>query len=268
MRTVMMKYAGLLICLIFIASQLPQTAATEVWSEDFTDISEWTIVWGEWFVDEGILKTYYDDETIQRISHPSTQTVGTWSFRINQSNNMAYERTTVWFMTNGTDTPDENYGYGLRINQETIYLIKLVGSWALDQPIAGGAFFSPTPFFLRWTQFHVTRNSTGGLNVYINKTLPAVPDISVVDTEFSYSERFLIDFRGFSRTWIDDIVVDDDVPEPLNPTPTPTPIPSNTTPTSPTNGGTEPPSDMTLIIAGAGVAVVIILVAVVFMRRR
>lgn len=265
MKRKLLKCTGLLIGLVFVLTLLPQASASVVWENNFDDISEWTVVWGEWRAENGILKTNYIDETIQRISHPSSQSVGRWSFDINQSHNTAADRTTVWFMTNGTDVPDENYGYGLRVNVDSIYLVKINGGWN-DHQMISAAYFSPEPFHSTWTHFDVSRNSSGGIDVYINKTLSAEPDISTLDDDYNYSERLLIDFIGFHRTWIDNMVVDDE-PIPRLTATTPTTPTTTTAPTTPTTPTTPTPPDLMILTIGAGAVIVVIVAAVIFMRR-
>ncbi len=268
MKKCLLKCIGLLIGLVFVFSLIPHSAADVVWDDDFNDGDHdgWTEIIGTWDVDpDGLwLENLYVDDIHQRIAHPSSQVVGTWKFDHYHADHHVNEHTTVWFITNGTDTPDENYGYGLRMRESNIYLIKLVGAWEVSYPLSGGGYTSDEPYELTWTHYEITRNSTGGFNVYINSTsTSAEPDITAVDETYSYSERFLIDYNGIYSTRIDNITIDNELPpEPTSPTDT---TPTDTTPT---NGGTTLPIDMILLIAGAGVAVVVIVAAVVFMRRR
>ena len=263
MKTRLLKCIGVFIGLIFIFSLLPQSAAEVVWEDDFeTGMDGWTVIVGHWRVADGMLEAYYVDDLDHRISHPSSQVVGTWSFDMYHPSAECY--TTMWFITNGTDTPDENYGYGLRIGGDLIYMVKLEGDYLSSSPIAGAVYESDDDFEDVWIHINITRDSAGEFNVYFNETSTiAEPIFSCTDTEYNYSTRMLIDFGGAVVEKFDNIVVDDEILiTPLDPTPTPTP----TSPTSPTSPETA--IDTTLLIAAAGVGGVVIIAAVVCMRRR
>jgi hypothetical protein len=103
----------------------------------------------------------------------------------------------------------------------------------------------------------VSRNSSGYFKVYFNETLRANFTNSLV-TSSTYLQVVCDDVSGAA---IDNLVVDDEPipnPEPTMPTtPTPTPTP------------TIPPIDpvMIILIGGIGVGLVILL-AIVLLRRR
>ena len=267
MKTELLKCTGFVIGLIFVFSLFPQSAAAVDWEDNFDDgnYDGWTVAYGEWRVEweEKWLETYLGAGMIHRISHPSDVVVGTWSFDHYHGYDAFQEYTTVWFLTNGTDTPDENYGYGLRMRQNDIYLIRLRGEWDQDMLISGAVYTPDEPYDKTWTHYDITRNSTGAFHVYVNATTDvAEPVFTVVDTEYSYSERLIIDVRGDVSHCIDNIVVDDNIT--ITPRAPTTPTPTATT----TTEGPTPLMDPILLVAGAGVAGIVIVAAVVFMRRR
>jgi hypothetical protein len=119
-----------------------------------------------------------------------------------------------------------------------------------------------------WIHIDITRNTTGGIHVYLDQTPDIIePNLTAVDTTYSSCEIFHVAniFNDGSR--FDNFVVSDEILTPTTTTTTTETDPSTTT--TPTNGEpTQPPMDMTLLIAGAGAAVVVIIVAVVFLKRR
>ncbi|MHA2027178.1 MAG: hypothetical protein ACW98U_14850 [Candidatus Thorarchaeota archaeon] len=124
---------------------------------------------------------------------------------------------------------------------------------------------APEPFDETWTHIDISRNSTGGIHVWVNGTPSTdAPNITVVDPTYDYSERFLLYHHGAYAARFDNIVVDDEVIDPIvDDEVIDTTTTTSTTPT--TNGGQIDP---TLLIVGAGVAGVVIVAAVVCMRRR
>lgn len=168
-------------------------------------------------------------------------------------------------MALGTDPPYDYLGYGIRIQQSVVSFYKQDGDWSTSQVLASVTF---EDFADTWTHFDVTRNITSGFNIYINATSSiAEPDISWVDSGCTISERFVIDCHGGSGVRFDNFTFNSDILiTPLVPTTSDTTTPSDTTTT---NGGTTPPPiDTTLLIVGAGVTGMVIVAAVVFMRRR
>jgi hypothetical protein len=261
MKTRFLKISASLICLVFAFCLVTSSDAAIVWEDNFNDgnYDGWTVSVGDWRVSDGVLETYYVSSYIWRIWHPSTQVVGTWSFDVETSTFAVFENTFL-FMANGTDTTFTYDGYGIKITHDDFLFMKFYEGSSIPLKMASIDGIAGS-----WAHVDITRNSTGEFHVYINATSSiAEPDISIVDTEYSYSEQFVINSNqeGFL---LDNIVVDDEIKiTPLVSTPTTT---TNTTISSTTtNGGdTPPPIDTTLLIVGAGVVIV---AAVVFMRRR
>ncbi|MFW9927708.1 MAG: hypothetical protein ACFFDM_13235 [Candidatus Thorarchaeota archaeon] len=118
-----------------------------------------------------------------------------------------------------------------------------------------------------WMHIDVTRDSAGEINVFLNATSDTEePIISFVDTEYSYSERFVIEEVGRGGDRFDNFTVDDAILI-TPPETTPTDTTTTTTDTT-TDGGTPPPIDTTLLLMGAGVTGVVIIVVVVLLKRR
>jgi len=276
MKAKLLKCIGLLIGLVFVFSMLPQSAAAVMWEDNFNDGTfepEWTITAeynNEWGITDYTLATDgTSPEAICRIWHESNVTVGTWSFdMLVPANGDGIPK--VLFLANGTDPPgafeDDYQGYGIEVwvDAGDIYLYKQDGDWDQGQQLLATAEIEVE--FNSWAHYDITRNSTGGFNVYVDAD-PSVdePHISYVHTEFSYSERFVLDVH-WGNAMFDNFTVIDTVLGPIISTPTTTTTSTTTTTTTPT----IPSGDMTtmLIIAGGGVVGIAIIAGVIFMRRR
>ncbi|MHA3963949.1 MAG: hypothetical protein AM325_010450 [Candidatus Thorarchaeota archaeon SMTZ1-45] len=126
-----------------------------------------------------------------------------------------------------------------RRNQGNINIIPL-GEYDVD--VVSGGY-----------HIEITRNFEGNFEVYFNYTL----EITAVETGYTTSEIF--SFYTHAGPALDNIVV-----TPLPPETTTTPT-TPTTPTTSTNGG---PIDMTLLmLAGGGIAVVVILAIIIKSRK-
>ncbi|MHA2159253.1 MAG: hypothetical protein ACXABE_10180 [Candidatus Thorarchaeota archaeon] len=253
MKEYLLRCTGLLIGLIFVFSLLPQSTAAVVWEDNFDDgnYDDWTVSQGSWNASNGYLEAVYGTDLLHEIWHNSSQIEGTWSFDIflvYDSND--YGSIYFDFIVNGTSE------YSFRVScDEGNPVVALIGGVTLES--AGLAVGNQT-----WTHFDITRNSTGGMNVYVNKTGPvAEPILTAIDTTHSISERFEIaSTYSVEGSRVDNIVVKDTID--IIP-------PDSTTPTGTTsNGTTPPPLDTTLPIVIAGVVGVVIIAAVVLMRRR
>ncbi|MFW9795188.1 MAG: hypothetical protein ACFFEE_12845 [Candidatus Thorarchaeota archaeon] len=265
MKNGIMKCSGLLMGLGIIFLLLPQTAATIVWEDNFDDgnYDGWTVTDGSWAVVNGNLTAVYDGDTSHQIWSLSSQVVGTWSFDVFLAGpQMSGNQIRVGFMGNGTDTAT----YFLTIQPaDTDSGIKFeLGNWPLG-------YVEIDDFRQTCTHIDITRNSAGEMYLYVNKTGPvAEPDLAVVSLLQFYlldtSDRFVISSSNSDGSVIDNIVVNDEIL--ITPPATTTPETTTTPDTTPTNGGPGIPIDSTLLIVGAGVGGVVIIAAVVCMRRR
>jgi len=265
LKTRIMRYSGLLIVVLFVFALFPQSAATDEWSEYFEgDMDGWTVQSGNWTVTpDGTLEVNYLFQDVRnRIWHNSSLYEGAWSFDVYHPDADTYYKTTIFFIANETES-GLIYGYVIQFDVNTISLLRRMGSNTANYWLGS---IETEGLENTWTSIDVSRNSTGGFDVYVNATsFPTDPDFSAVDTEYNYSERFILEARvPVEGAQFDNIVVDDEPIERAQ-------INDHTTPTTPT--GTTPtgvgtPLDMTLLFVGGGVAGVVIIVAVVFMRRR
>ena len=167
MKTKILKCTGILIGLLFVFSLFPLAAAETVWFDTFDDgnYDGWTVTEGSWVING--TDNYLTSEWIasaHRIWHSSNQTVGTWSFDHYQGSTEG-AGTWICFMANGTDPPDDYYGYGIHIAGTSVYLVKIVLNIQLAINLA---LVTGLDLYHVWTRYVVTRDSTGGFNVYIN----------------------------------------------------------------------------------------------------
>jgi len=258
LKSKLLKCTGLVIGLIFVFSLFSQSAAAVVWSDNFDDgnYDGWTVTEGAFDVIDGCLVQVSDGDLGHSIWHESSQVVGTWSLDVffgkDIPDTLGLPSTSIEFMGNGTDSYTVSIGdLGIKFS---------IRGYPLSYVEIGN-------YTHTWTHIDITRNSTGGFHVYVNATsTTAEPILTVVDTTYSYSERFVIGIGYQDEARIDNIVVDDEI---LIRPPAPT-TPDTTTPpdTTTTNGGITLPMDTVLLITGAGVAGIVIVAAVVFMRRR
>ncbi|MFW9847165.1 MAG: hypothetical protein ACFFD6_10480 [Candidatus Thorarchaeota archaeon] len=261
LKTEFTKCVALLLALVLIFMSFQQSTATIVWEDNFDDgnYNGWTVTRGNWSATEGYLEVTPDLNENQRIWHPSSQVVGNWSFDVFQPaytpwNPYPYTTTTptttiteyypdlhVMFMGYGDN--DLYHGYGVEFRKWYISLEKQAGDVESKQTLA--------QFYVgigsdqnTWTHIDITRNSEGMMHVFINKAdQDAEPAISARNTDFNQSERFLVDaWKGSYR--IDNITVIDG------------PVP-----------GIILPPNTTLLIAGAGFAVVLIIALVVRTKK-
>ena len=261
-----LKIAAVLIGLSFILTGLSQAAAAVVWSDDFDDgnYNGWTVAQGAFSVTDFALRSESTGDSYNTISHPSTTTVGTWNFSYYHDAGTD-SQFLILFMANGTTNPFLLDGYGIEIvgslDIPSIRLLteeKDLGQVYLDILVPAEDFQGT------WTNFAVSRNSTGGLNVWINGS----HTFEVVNNDFDYSETFV--FSSYSSSVgveggrLDNIIVSD---QPLSPPTTSEPAETTTPSETPTGPGTpDPINPMLLAIAGAGV--VIVIVAIVCMKRK
>jgi len=275
-----LEITRLLICLVFVFSLIPNSAAVVVWADDFNDgnYNGWTVEEGEWDASTYALKGV-PGPWIIRIWHPSTQTTGTWSFDLlnivdgpDEAHGDFYCRYNFHFMSAGcTTSPGCNIsGYSVQIVENAIYILR---------------YDEYDPILLKFniidglwgTQNHIdiTRDDTGTIRVYVNATSsPAVPVVEAVDTTYDISEKVVLDL--LHNNWpyfpseIDNIVVDDEIyPLHLDQTTTTT-EPSTTMDTeTPTEPGSGESFDLDpLLLAFGGGTVLLLAVVVVIIKRK
>jgi hypothetical protein len=256
-----------LVGLLFFVSLNP-TVASVIWSDDFNDgnYDGWTVGVGDWRVTDGELESYYVDVQSfpARIWHDSSVVEGTWSFDFTTAVDYSVFEHNFLFMGNGTDATVTYDGYGIRVVEDNVMLLKFNDGSTVP------LFMATIDDMDSWAHVDITRSSsTGEIYVYVNATSSlAEPDISYVDTDYDYSESFVITHNkeGFR---FDNIVVNDEIlidPIILTTSTTTTTNSLFTYPTTTTTTGTGGEMPTMLIIAGGGIAVVVIVLIYYKMR--
>jgi hypothetical protein len=167
------------------------------------------------------------------------------------------------YLANETVIENDYEGYGIRFRGNTVFLIKQTGPF---QSTVSLGFMMFEHLSGTWIHVDVTRNPSGEMFVYLNATSTIVePDISFVDTAFSYSETFVAFGLGYDMMRFDNVSVNSEI---LITPPETTTTTTGGTPTSTTDGETTPsPINTMMLLAGVGVAGVVIIVAVVWMKK-
>ena len=258
--------AGFTMFVLCISVCTTNTNADVGWSEDFeSELDGWVfygyentssqvMIEGNFSASSGMLEVLDDYINIAR--HDSTVNVGTWSFDMYVPDD-DYGAIYVQFMSNGT----------VSWAGATNHSFVAVGAW-----LTGGRFVvwrekGSNGYILSniyditlegWHHIEVNRTSDNHFKVYFNGTLRA----DFYDNGVTSSTHLQFSCNNASGAAIDNLVVVDGTPIP---TPTTTPI---TTPTT-TPTSNPPPIDPVMIglIGGIGGGVVILL-AIVLLRRR
>jgi hypothetical protein len=279
LKNEMLKFIGLMICLVFVFSSIPQSAAAVVWEDDFNDgnYDGWTVEVGDWDASSYAL-TGDASAWVIRIWRPCNQTTGTWSF---DYLNIVDGPDAYWgdffcyynvhFMTSGcAASPGCNIsGYSVQFFEDVIYILRYDDYYPvlLKMALLEGQWGTST-------RYDITRDATGTIRVYANATSPdAEPVIEAVDTTYSNSEKFVIDVEynnyPYFLSSIDNIVVDDEFGYSTTTATTTTTTTTTTEPPTPTDPGNGEPFVMDpMILAVGGGAIVLVLVLVVIAKRK
>jgi hypothetical protein len=244
--------------------------AAEVWTENFNDgnYDGWTVVNGQFSASQGYLEAIeWQDEYawLCEIGCNSTITAGTWSFDYNPAGGSMYVR----FMTEG-HRATAGANRMLRIRMSSMGLC----SWAPpgDWPPTSSCETEIESESGHWTHIDITVDEELHTQVYVNGSHELSYTFFISDKTFLY---FGITTQQGVGWCLDNIVVSDSLDvdctnetcdlDHYDPTTT---EPTTTTPSDTTPGPLEPATvPIEYIALGAGV-VVIIVVLVVFMKRK
>jgi hypothetical protein len=251
--------AGITMIVLCISVLTATTTAATVWSEDFADMTEWTttafvtwqsgpIVEGNFSVIDGKLTVMDDDVNYAR--HDSAVTEGTWSFDMFVPD-IPHGYVGVSFMSNGS-RPLELDSRWIAV-EATMEGLDRFNFWWQRGPDnwVGDICYTPTGSILGWHHIDITRTSGGTFNLFFNGSFEYTTLTNDV-TQSTYLECYGVNATG---AMFDNIVVDDD-PGKITP------------PTTPPTTPTAAPLPWDLIAIGGGVAVVVIVLAIVCLRRR
>ncbi len=225
MRSVCSKYLMIGLCLLSLSPfiKMPICKAEVVWSEDFDDgdIDGWTIVQGNFSVEDGTLRSiveefhYAERWFLSVMYHPSTIAVGTWSFDFMFDSPSESPVIVVDFMSQtqhqylGTSRGNN---YGFYVGNEYPAQVVLYQDAHFQGP--GGSFVERHTTFSgterqKWHHIDITRDEEGRLRVYIDGDL----GIDVVDKAYSESSFLgvMLEHSRRGDAVIDNIVVSDTI---------------------------------------------------------
>jgi len=256
--------AGLTMFVLCISVCTATANATVIWSDDFNvgNYDEWRICDNEalellypdygfngsqWSATNGYLQL--DQEGYGRITYPSTVAYGTWSFdfKANETLLRLGFRSEVVFISNSASLTSDDFvsdaiGCALCFDvlsyEEPYNFFLTLGKRYFENKTTLDDYGPVSS--AGWHHFDVTRNTTGWISVYYNDS--PTPILEGENTDLDTSELFSLWFKD--RAMIDNIVVNNEVIPP------------------------QPPLPWTLIFIGGGVAVAVIVLAIVFLRRR
>ena len=254
--------AGFAMLILCISVCTNTSNAAEVWSDNFDDenLDGWTIFAytngtslvtkaGNFSAAGGVMTVLDDDINVARYN--STTNVGTWSFDMYVPDD-GEGSIDVMFMSNGT-RPFPAYS-SMTVAVEAWLDMDRFDLWELRGNLQGNLFaqYTPPGGLEGWHHFDVSRTSGGRFLLYLNGTLIS----DTVNNDVTSSTYLEVVCWNASGAAIDNIVVDD---EPL--------LPPTTTPsTTPTPTAIPLPWDLIAIVSG--VAVVVIVLAIVCLKRR
>jgi len=263
--------AGFTMFALCISVCTTTTDATVFWEDDFSDpnLPGWTIfAWesteslvkieGNFSAADGTLKVLDDD--LNYAWHNSTVNVGTWSFDMFVPDIGAVTAVMyVYIMSNGS-RPIPNYpsdfiavGAWRQSSVGNLHFIVWTMN-GLDHIIHSHIYKDPMQ---GWHHIDISRASDGYFEVYFNGTF---------EDNFFYNDVTISTYLEFycynaAGAAIDNLVVNDTVIDPNRPTTTTT-----TTTTSSTTA--PPPLPWIPLAVGGGVTVAVIVLVIVFLRRK
>jgi len=242
---------GAIMCVLCISVCTTTANAKVIWEDDFSDpnLPGWTIdgyiytglgddpdpVEGNFSAADGTLKALDDDCNIAR--HESDTSIGTWSFDMFvPDDDDSVGNIYVEFLSNGSSFIEFGnasfLAVGAYLSWGDFVVWSIVGSgWTVIERIDVDPLEG-------WHHIDVSRNSSGYFEVYFNEELRA-NFTSLLVTSSTYLE-FLC--NGVTGAAIDNLVVSDDI----------------------TDGGFDPVPIVIAVVAAG----VVIIAAVVFIRRR
>jgi len=232
-------------------------SADEVWSDDFDDgnFDGWTVFGLDAAsepprrVDVGFISAA--DNTLRATgggmsyfsiaSHPSSVTIGTWSFDVYVTGRSGMSKTFVGFMNAALPPSESALGYDIGIDLPLFRFVLL--KWVGYDYYELGEYAPEGGITDKWWHIDVTRDADGHFYVYANGTLA----MEVVDTEVTTSEYFR--FASESGPALDNIIVSDTID--IEPPPPP-----------------EDPFYIQPWFLAAASAAVVLVIGTVWMRRR
>jgi hypothetical protein len=207
---------------ITICIELPPCIAHVVWSEDFEsgNLDGWIIVMGDFIIEEGALHSKVSKNMLadyfmmSGMYHPSTVSVGTWSFDFKCEGIADCPELIVDFMSLTQHRMDfgsqgENYGFYIGWFRTSSYELYKNAKYPNDE-LALKIYQSNSGTEMnKWHHVDITRDEDGTIRVYVDGEL----GIDLVDKTHSESNYFGVNLEYSERgkAIIDNIVVSDTI---------------------------------------------------------
>ena len=270
-------YCSMLAVLLLIAVYTPiPSLAAEVWSDDFDDgnLNGWQILTGGFDVSDGYANgsesdynpMYHYHNFFNTMNRSSTVVVGTWSFDLFPPPNLYYSmwnvvriRPGVHFISAGNYsafTEPSHSGYALKMDNGENPVFRLMKIINCSDYLL--AFYVTEKGYNEWFHIDITRNDDSELNVWID----GEHAMRFTDTDYSESTNLIVDVIQYMC--IDNVTVSDTID--LTPPSTETTT-TTTDETTTADSTTEAGLPFELLAIGVG-GVVVLIVIVVFLRKR
>lgn len=233
--------------LLLLTANNPTSKATVVWSDDFDPPGDWTLLEGSYSTDDKCLVVTGSE--ICTVEHASTIAYGSWCFDLYLNDSLMTTQDNVWIILMADEISVEGdevepiNGYVIQYDPDTFDCHR----WAFFEFINGEPHsYEPAPISPAHTgllHVNITRDCSGLFRCYANETLQWDYTFSTHTTSTCFG---LSTYPGQA---VDNVVVSK--PDPPCP-----------------DGGPQIPLGLVLIGVGATVAILVIVIGVLFYRRR
>lgn len=267
------------LALVMTSSIAQVQASTIDFIDDFndSDYSGWTVLEGSFSVDESPEKRLVGTNFNNLIAHPSTRTNGTWLFEMYEDSTTESE-VEMMFITQGT-TLEEIEGYSLHVwyhnpyNSANLYRWNYSSDfdrstkWSLEQ-------YNPEDDYAGWFTYNITRTENG--DIYVTRDGELVIDALYDEYETYWFDEpiaasdniiFYCELGGA----LDNVIVGEDIDLSVITSTTSTETTdTTTTDNTTTSSSTQTQEDVpqVMIVAGVSVALMVVVIFVIVLKRR
>ncbi len=249
--------------------------------DDFndSDYSGWTVLEGAFNVDESPEKRLVGTSEYNLIAHPSTRTKGTWLFEMYEDSTTESE-VEMMFITQGT-TPEEIEGYSLHVAYHDPYNRVNLYRWNYSSDYDRSlkwtlAQYKPEDDYAGWFAYNITRTENGDIYVTRNGELVITAlydeyETYYFDAPIATSDNII--FRCQLGGALDNVIVGEDIDTSVitSTTSTDTTETTDTMTTDNTTSSsiqTQEDIPQIMIVAGVTVALIVVVIFVIVLKRR
>ena len=202
----LIMYGVFILVFLVLYESIPSSAAT-VWSDDFDDgnLDDWTIIQGNFSVDNGLL---HATEDWNRIDHTSSVSYGTWSFDLYLNSGTTPEGHSLCRILFISGDPDPEFNHTTNYYDLTLfrnhYSLSMY-NWTLAWAPLRLDYYYPPEDYSGWWHIDITRGMDGQFNVFLNgsRIMEAQND--------RYTISSLFCFYTHEGCLLDNIVVSDTI---------------------------------------------------------